>query len=210
MLKAIDQMPFDPAKPFRALILCYLAQLHGFVDLASRGITSRVAGVPKTAVEDWAIRERNEEVRAFIRAAHQGHNTALLGPQAPYSCVLGRTIDLNIAGLAEDILADHTQPLIHFSAMAAASLLVLAWDLTEASHTHHPTWEFLRHCRNAASHNGRFNLLHGEPRRPAEWRGLVITSSLRGISLFSSPAKDSFLGPGDPLLLLHDIESNLL
>jgi hypothetical protein len=210
MLKAIDQMAFDSTKPFRALVLCYLAQLHGFIDLASRGFATIAANFSEIDVEGWASGESNEKVRTFIRAAQKGHSTPLIGNQAPYSRVLGKTIEVSISGLAEDLLADHNQPLNHFNSMAAGSLLVLAWDLTEPSHTHHPTWEFLRHCRNAASHHGRFNLLHGEPRRPAEWRGIVITPSLQGVPLFSAPAKDSFLGPGDPLLLLHDIESTVL
>jgi len=68
-------------------------------------------------------------------------------------------------------------------------------------------WEFLRHCRNAAAHGNRFNLLHDEPRRPARWHHLEITKVLQGQRLFrQEPDEGELLLPADPVHLLWDLE----
>jgi hypothetical protein len=78
--------------------------------------------------------------------------------------------------------------------------------ITRGFHTHDPLWEFLRHCRNAAAHKGFFNFMHGGPKRPAKWRGLEIVSSLQSTPLFNDPQVSGFLGIGDALHLLSDVE----
>jgi hypothetical protein len=73
-------------------------------------------------------------------------------------------------------------------------------------HTTDPIWEFLRHCRNAAAHKGRFNLVRGEPRRLATWRSKTTAPGLNGTLLFTDGKLPGFLGPGDVLYLLSDLE----
>jgi hypothetical protein len=67
-----------------------------------------------------------------------------------------------------------------------------------------PVFEFFRHVRNSASHGNAFTFLNGEPRRPAEWRGKTIASTLTGTRCFFD-----FLGPADIVLLMWDIEQQL-
>jgi hypothetical protein len=102
---------------------------------------------------------------------------------------------------------------------AAEYLLILAHETTAGHHTHDPLWEFLRHCRNAAAHGGRFELRHGEPKRPATWRNLTITTGLAGTRLIDGPRRPTsaaddvekgLLAVGDVVPLLWDIERNLL
>jgi hypothetical protein len=87
-------------------------------------------------------------------------------------------------------------------------MLVLAHELCKgkAAHDTGPLWEFLRHCRNAAGHGGKFNFKHGEPRRPAKWGAVEIVLGLQGSPLFKGADGVGLLGPADPILLLWDIE----
>ena len=99
--------------------------------------------------------------------------------------------------------------LMETMAAAAGDLLILAHAATTQYRDQSPLWEFLRHCRNAAAHGGRFFIdeKKGEPRRPAEWRGFRIELSLQGKPLIETPATPGFLGRGDPIVLLHDLEA---
>lgn len=63
-----------------------------------------------------------------------------------------------------------------------------------------PEVQFLRHARNASGHGNVFNLLAGEPRKPAVWRGIEITSELNG-----APFLYQFLKAGDVLRLIDDV-----
>ena len=67
-----------------------------------------------------------------------------------------------------------------------------------------PTHEFFRHLRHAVSHGGKWKFLGKEPRFPAKWRGKEIIKDLEGGSIWSVD-----LRPGDILILLNDIESDL-
>ena len=71
-------------------------------------------------------------------------------------------------------------------------------------------WEFLRHCRNAAAHNGRWNLVGREPRRPARWRDIKLGSDIHDRPLLKVKDSDSAgsLNLGDPIALLWDIEQD--
>ena len=74
-----------------------------------------------------------------------------------------------------------------------------------------PIAEFLRHVRNGGYHGNRFNLHQDQPKHPAEWRGLQIDASLNGSPVFRS-SKDGhgyFLNFGDPIVLLHDLSSEI-
>jgi hypothetical protein len=91
---------------------------------------------------------------------------------------------------------------------AICSLLIAAYAVTEPFHNYDPLWEFLKHCRNAAAHGGKFNLLHGEPRRNAVWGRFQIEPSMQGTPLVWNPGSNGLLSPGDPLKLLWDIEQS--
>jgi hypothetical protein len=67
-----------------------------------------------------------------------------------------------------------------------------------------PELEFLRHLRNAISHGNRFHFRHGEPTRPASFRGFTITKQLEGKRPFWE-----YMAPGDALDLLDEVELQL-
>jgi hypothetical protein len=69
-----------------------------------------------------------------------------------------------------------------------------------------PLWEFLRHCRNAAAHNGKFYFKKGQPDKPAEWASIKLEASMHDLSLFDLPKVKGLLSVGDPIALLWDIE----
>lgn len=68
-----------------------------------------------------------------------------------------------------------------------------------------PELEFVRHLRNAAGHGNTFNLINGAPRRPAVFSSFTVTGQLHGMEnvLFD------FIGPGDVLDLLSNVEAHL-
>ncbi len=61
--------------------------------------------------------------------------------------------------------------------------------------------EFLRHLRNAATHNKKFGV--NKISSPVKWRNKEINTDLDGIFLFD------FLEMGDVLLLIQDLEKDL-
>jgi hypothetical protein len=67
-----------------------------------------------------------------------------------------------------------------------------------------PELEFFRHVRNALGHGNRFNFVGKEPSRPATFNGRTLSNALDGQTLFFD-----YMGPGDALDLLDQIEAHL-
>ena len=63
-----------------------------------------------------------------------------------------------------------------------------------------PAAEFLRHVRNGSFHGNSFDFRHGEPKRHAEWNGIVITKALQDTPVFFD-----FLDLGDAVSLIRDV-----
>jgi hypothetical protein len=200
---------FDKSKPFYSLVVSALAQFHGLIELTSRGLYVRLKNNPGER-KDFENHEPPGPIRETVKALLAGGTTVLFGTQKHLAPLAGQTIKVDVNDLGRVIIEDHKPAHEYFDRMSAGSLLILAWELTEPSHTHDPLWEFLRHCRNAAAHRGSFNLLHGEPKRSAKWRGAQIVPSLQGSPLFADPPAPGFMGPGDVLYLLADVEAALL
>jgi hypothetical protein len=119
----------------------------------------------------------------------------------------GEGIKWDVAELADTVFMDnYNAALRHFNSLTAESLLVMAWEHVKPKHRRDPVAQFLRHCRNAAAHNGVFTFNRGQPDKPAEWHGVKIVRALEGSPLFINPPRKGFLGPGDVLYLLADIE----
>jgi hypothetical protein len=92
----------------------------------------------------------------------------------------------------------------------AGAILELGDELDNVGYGDHgPDLELLRHLRNGIAHGNRFNLLHGEPRRPAHFTGAAgllrdgVTSVTSGTTFEITPALNrqpvlfDFMGPGD-------------
>ncbi len=199
------QITFDPTKPFYGLVVSYLSQLHGFVELCSRGLSLQLDGIPEATLAAMSSGEVEVKAREALNRIFAGGRTGLLGEQQLAS-VTSSALKVDIDLLAKTLLVDYEAALQHFNEVAAGGTLIVAWAITGAFHTTDPLWEFLRHCRNAAAHRGHFHLLNGEPRRPAVWRGLQVTRAMHGSLLLRDPRRPGFLDPADVIYLLADIE----
>jgi hypothetical protein len=203
----IPPLDFDRRKPYWGLVTAYAAQVHGFVELASRGIITKLqaTGVNLDALKAQ-LPEKNRE--SIDRLAPRT-KTPLLAPVLLASHT-GDEIGIDTEALAAMLIDDNLQVLAYFNTQSAGALLLVAWELSKNRIMHGPVREFFRHCRNAAAHGGRFHFDRDEPRRPSEWRGKCVERPLQGSPLFPVPPDRGFLGIGDVLHLLHDVEKNYM
>lgn len=115
-------------------------------------------------------------------------------------------IEADLDEISQEII-NNSSTILEFTVRSAGSILILAYETTYPFHDTGPLWEFLRHCRNAAAHNGLFHFEHGEPRRPAEWGKFRLDATMNGTPLFKKgEAFPGLLFIGDPIRLLWDIE----
>jgi hypothetical protein len=189
---------FDRGKPFYPLVMQYIIHLIGYKDLGCQGEIGE--SVICDAIARLSLCHLNDK--------QQRHLGFLLSPLELKSAVLPDRLNIPTDIVAKE-LASNVMDGIRHVLVSAANVLILAHELCKdkAAHDTGPLWEFLRHCRNAAGHGGYFNLLNGEPKRPAMWRSLEILPSLQGTPLLQAEQDGAFfLGPADPILLLWDIE----
>jgi len=187
---------FDRSKPFYPLVMNYLSQLHALKELLAIG----VLGLHRTwdSLSSLATEEQKEIKSAVDK---------LLGPLSLRVTDRTRSIESPVDQVAKE-LAEHHAYLLPRQAMAAMSVLVMAHEISKSQsyRTSDPTWEFLRHCRNAAAHNGRWSLVNGEPRRPASWRSITLSAAMDSTPLLKLESQSGALELGDPIALLWDIE----
>lgn len=198
-------LEFSEDGPFYGLVVCYLCQVHGFNEIASRGIRRAMDSMDSSSIEEMLSFVPDDRTREAMSGIAQGGITGLIAESGLYA-ETGEKISVDIGSLADAVYSEHRPALSFLNPLSAGGLLVLAWETTRELHTTDPPWEFLRHCRNAAAHKGRFNLVRGEPRRSASWRSKTIAPGLNGTLLFTDGKVPGFLGPGDVLYLLSDIE----
>jgi hypothetical protein len=197
---------FRRDRPFYPLVVEYITTLHGWLELASRGLGLVLEAAASSAEIDaqaaqhpgWPIRELASGVKTPLlqQLALDEKNEQAQG------------IHLDADDIAREVRGN-LRYLDPFMERAAEHLMIVAYDTTEAFRTVDPIWEFLRHCRNAAAHGGRFRFPGGEPRRPAEWGGFALHSRMEGHKLFDSPPgniESGLLGLGDPIRLVWDLE----
>lgn len=190
---------------FHGLVLAYLAQVHGLLELSSRGM---LADMDAVGHEHFAQSpaEVDERTARGLKRLIGGSPTPLF-EDITLKAITGAPLAVDVKALAADMFAHHLGPLRRYNLASAGALLLLSWELTSEHHTHDPIWEFMRHCRNAVAHGGRFTLKNGEPRRPAKWRTLAISPVMAGSSLFVDPPDLGLIGPGDVIHLLQDLET---
>jgi hypothetical protein len=196
---------FDRSKPFYPIVMNYLVQLLGFKELAILGVTGPRELrelIDKVPVLKNIPPDKDAQVKKIFDDLSR-----LAGPLQLRSEFQGGTIDVDVHKMATEIAGNANYLLASFM-KSAGSLLIVAHEISKDKRWHDrgPLWEFLRHCRNAAAHGGSFNLLHGEPRRPATWGSLQIKAGMQGIPLFKGTDPNGVLSPGDPIRLLWDIE----
>jgi len=164
---------------------------------------------PKAEIEDMLQHISDVSLRQDVHSIVSGGLTGLMLKQK-LAAELSTPVEIDVNLLSTEFAFDHRPMFEYFNRLSAGSLLIMAWEQTRQSHTHDPMWEFLRHCRNAAAHNGVFTFAKREPKRAATWHGTSILPSLEGHILFPDPPARGFIGPGDVLNLLADIEAALL
>ncbi len=205
------KLSFDENKPFYPLVVNCLTQIHGFLELVSRGVKTKMEGFDAGELETYINSLARNDKDAW-ESVFRGGKTGLFGKMELESKATGQGIQIDNDLLAKELFDKNEGPVTYVNRMSAGSLLILAWEITEPHHTKDPLWQFLRHCRNAAAHNGHFTFYpsvlnsSGNLKYPAKWRGFEILSSLQGQPLFFSPPTPGFLGAGDPFYLLWDIE----
>jgi len=188
---------FDRAKPFYPIVMSYLMQLHGIKELAAVGSLGT-----KRAWDVGHIAGTHAD-----RVELQRQVEKLLGPLELTVTGDQERLTVAVEFVACEFVQNHRYLLI-YQVQAALCALVMAHEVTKGRpyRTTEEKWEFLRHCRNAAAHNGRWYLTDGEPRRPAAWRGTTLVPSMNGRSLFIGEDGAGSLRIGDPIALLWDIE----
>lgn len=127
----------------------------------------------------------------------------LLGPLELAVAEEPKRLCIPIDEVAKEFFNNHSY-LLEYQVRAALNALVMAHEVTKGKpyRDRGERWEFLRHCRNAAAHNGRFFFKNGEPCYPAKWRDIQVVSSMRGEPLLSQPDGKGYLKLGDPIALL--------
>jgi len=188
---------FDRAKPFYPIVMAYLIQLHALKEIPALGVLGSVRAwnleqLPGTEAE-------HEELRVSI--------DKLLSPLSLVTTGDHNRLDIPIDFVAKEFV-NNLNYLIGHQILAALNVLVMAHEITKDQPYRVPDerWEFLRHCRNAAAHNGNWYFLNGEPRRPAKWRGIDLDPAMNGQPLLKGPDGNGSLNLGDPIALLWDIE----
>lgn len=201
-----EQMGFDPEGTFYPLIVGYLAQVHGFVELASRGLRHHLDTLSKEDIRQWLERVDGTQQARALRRVGEGGITTLVSPIV-LSSQTNEPVAIDSDALSAELFWRHNEPIKSFNLASAGALLILAWESTKELHDASELWQFLRHCRNAAAHNGRFTFRPKEPRHPAKWGDLEISKNLEATPLFVDPPDAGFMGLGDVVYLLAHIEA---
>ena len=187
---------FDRGKPFYPIVMNYIIQLHAIKELLVMGVLG--------AGRRWDIIENiPEQERGGIDEAL----SAVLGPIELKVTGAAKTLSFPIDTVASELRANSTY-LLPRQVTAAQSILVMAHEVTKLApyRTTDPIWEFLRHCRNAAAHNGQWSFHGAEPRRPATWREIELSQGMHGTPMLRTGEIKGTLELGDPIALLWDIE----
>jgi hypothetical protein len=122
---------------------------------------------------------------------------------------LGRRYDTYYEGVdvyaAQEAVHGSGYNLDFLGTMLSVALLWIGDALTRASYFDRaPVLEFIRHLRNAVAHGNVFNLVNGEPRRPARFRQFEITANLHG-----TPVLFEYMMGGDIFDLFDDVVAHL-
>jgi hypothetical protein len=195
---------FDRSKPFYPLVMHYVAQLVGVKELCLRGLVGG-ASLADVLSRIPSVGPVLDASAAAVQGVREGLRK-LTGPLQLRSEAQGNCITVDIDEVAREFVANPAY-LLRFTFRAAGVLLVLAHDMCKKAPWHDtgPLWEFLKHCRNAAAHNGIL-MVGKEPNPPARWRTFKITRQLHETPLFKDAAGAGLLSAGDPIRLLWDIE----
>ncbi|GJQ24148.1 hypothetical protein BIY37_08305 [Candidatus Brocadia sapporoensis] len=190
---------FDRSKPFYPLVMTYLAQLHGLKEICVIGVLVAADG-KRNFVISSQYGDAGKDIETGIGSLLGPLNLAVTGDT--------ETLDVSIEFVAQEMALNHGY-LLDFQVRTASVCLAMAHEITKgkAYRSSGEKWEFLRHCRNAISHNAKWHFLNGEPLGGASWRGIKWKVAMHGEPLFAQADGMGYLKLGDPIALLWDIEN---
>jgi hypothetical protein len=176
---------FDRGKIFYPFIMNYLILIEGLRLISARGCSLK-------------LEEYKEGTFDFFLEK--------IGNLSPKLTFHEKNLQIDDGFVASEFIDNHYYIVCNLMKLAS-KIFVDTYEISKEKGyvDNGPLWEFLYHCRNAAAHNGQFRVLK-DPKFPAEWRGLKIERSLNGTRLLKDDNGDGFLYPGDPIMLLWDIE----
>lgn len=87
-----------------------------------------------------------------------------------------------------------------------------AYESVKKQNNKSPEFEFLRHIRNASSHQNKFIFFPKEPSSPAYWKEAKFDHNIKGKDnpLYGTECFGSFFGVPDIIDLLKDIEEKII
>lgn len=205
-MNKVELRLFDRSKAFYPIVMSYLFQLFGSREAIIQGLLrpEKLNARMERLIENLV--SKSHESKANLSFLKENLSN-ICGPLQLKSLQYENHIEIDIDLITKEALNNH-QYLLSYMLLFAGQLLILAYELMKeiAEIDKKPICEFLRHCRNAAAHGGKFNFLNGEPKNKAEWGRFKIVTSLQDKPLFRRPDGKGMLGLGDPIRLLWDIE----
>ena len=202
------ELTFHRGGPFYGLVLGYLCQVHGFIELVSRGLVLRCEGLPAEGREAFAASLDGRKSEAARRTLGGGVTELLDAPQL--ASLVSDPVKVDTSALGAALLLDYDPAIQNFNLQSAGLLAVVAWEHSESYRTRDPLWEFLRHVGMLPPTEASSTFKAGSRPDPQFWRGRAIKRNLQGTPLFSAPVATGFLGSGDLLHLLSDIDRDFL
>jgi hypothetical protein len=201
-MNTISPNSFDRGKPFYPLIMNFIVQLIGFKEMATQGITGR-RSIDEVMSQFREQLGGSDQELALLRASIE----SLMGSLELRSEFSNSSIKINMDEIADEV-ARNSKYLAESLFYALGAIFILAHEISKEKpwHNKDEMWEFLRHCRNAAAHGGKFHFLNQEPRHCAKWGSFEITRSLQDTPLFKRKNVSGLLSPGDPIRFLWELE----
>ena len=194
-----DRYHFDRSKPFYPHVLSFFISLHGFKEALVSGILSKAGFRTEIVFPENFPESTKAELRDAIQKLKAPLNLTVTNDT--------NTLDIPLDFVSQELI-DNWMYLIEYLIPSASMVIALAYEDVKGKLVG-PQGEFLRHCRNAVAHNGKFEI-RGALKTPAAWRGMSISPSMHGQPLFKSPKQlNGYLNLGDPIALLWDVEQEI-
>lgn len=211
MKDIINKYNFDRGKDFYPLIMSYIISSHGVLELMSRVLIDIAQDVKIRPSESLSLAEKIQE--QHLLKLKTGAKTALDKNLSLRSNFDSKNIDIDIEEITKELRENYNYLFqIGISAYPSRMLLISAYEIKKdviwsKGNEKDELWEFLRHCRNAAAHNGKFYFEKDQPKNTARWGHIEIKREMEGKDLFSKDnPEEGCLSLADPIKLLWDIE----
>src|SRR5829696_7511359 len=129
MMQPTMPFSFDRSKPFYPLVMTYIAQLHGFIELVSRGAILRLqaeTATPDQLASHYAQDPKRGQLIAELKASGL---TKLIGEMQFPSRVENKNIELDMNELGIELFMQGTYIIPFFARYSSGVLLIAAWEI---------------------------------------------------------------------------------